>query len=160
LVVDKQKLGFRAIAVVAAIDLSGKVVALLTREKSICTDSFLEFLELLRKKMRGAKTFVFLDNLKIHHTHIIARKAESCSQVLVFNAPYSSHLNPIERLWALAKRQFIKDCVTDADFKSQEQIKGLVMKNILEAPAKTLEKHIYACLALMRLDIIRLRRVN
>ena len=100
--IDKQKLGFRAIAVVAAIDLSGKVVALLTREKSICTDSFLEFLELLRKKMRGAKTFVFLDNLKIHHTHIIARKAESCSQVLVFNAPYSSHLNPIERLWALA----------------------------------------------------------
>ena len=58
-------------------------------------------------------------------------------------------MNPIVRFWAVSKRQFIKDCVTDADFRNQEEIKALVMKNILEASSDTLEKHIYACLKLM-----------
>ncbi len=66
------------------------------------------------------------------------------NQVLIFNASYSNHLNPIERLWAVAKRQFIKDCVTDADFRMQEKVKSLVKKSILEASSETLEKHIYA----------------
>lgn len=118
LVVDKEKLGFKAIAVVAAINLTGHVVALLAKEKSIVTGDFLEFLGKLNKRMKGAETLVFLDNLSLHHTNIIAQKAKALKQVLVFNAPYSSHLNPIERLWALAKRQFTKNCVTDADFKS------------------------------------------
>ena len=58
-------------------------------------------------------------------------------------------MNPIESFWAVSKRQFIKDCVTDADFRNQEEIKALVMKNIIEASSDTLEKHVYACLKLM-----------
>ena len=58
-------------------------------------------------------------------------------------------MNPIERFWAVSKRQFIKDCVTDADFRNQEEIKALVMKNIIKASSDTLEKHVYACLKLM-----------
>ena len=52
-------------------------------------------------------------------------------------------------MWAVSKLQFIKDCVTDADFRNQEEIKALVMKNIIEASYDTLEKHVYACLKLM-----------
>ena len=77
--------------------------------------------------------------------------------MLIFNAAYSSHLNPIERLWAVAKRQFIKDCVTDANFKLQEEVKALVMKCILEASSVTLEKHVYACLKIMKSDVNTLR---
>jgi transposase len=66
--------------------------------------------------------------------------------VLLFNAGYSSQLNPIERLWAISKRQFTKDCVTDADFRNQEQIKALVMKSIIESSSETLKKKIHACL--------------
>jgi len=62
-------------------------------------------------------------------------------------------LNPIERLWAVAKRQFIKDCVTDADFRMQEEVKALVKKCIIEASFETLEKHVYACLKLMKSDV-------
>ena len=58
-------------------------------------------------------------------------------------------MNPIESFWAVFKRQFIKDCVTDADFRNQEEIKAMVMKNIIEASSETIEKHIYACLKLM-----------
>ena len=58
-------------------------------------------------------------------------------------------MNPIERLWAVSKRQFIKDCVTDADFRNQEEIKALVVKNIIEVSSDNLKKHDFACLNLM-----------
>ena len=73
--------------------------------------------------------------------------------VLFFNASYSSNLNPIERLWAFAKRKFIKDCVTDADFRMQEEVKALLKKSILDASYKTVEKRIYSCLKLMKSDV-------
>ncbi len=41
LLVDKKKLGFKAIAVVSGIDIRGKVVAFTIREKSICTPDFM-----------------------------------------------------------------------------------------------------------------------
>ena len=117
----------------------------------------MEFLKALRIQMYKRNTFIFLDNLRMHHTHIISKKAHENNQVLIFNAAYSSHLNPIERLWAVAKRQFIKDCVTDANFKLQEEVKALVMKCILEASSVTLEKHVYACLKIMKNDVNTLR---
>ena len=70
--IDKAKIGFRAIAVVAAMYLQGRVVALVLREGSICTSDFIDFLRNLKSRMRGEKTYVFLDNLRIHHTIIIA----------------------------------------------------------------------------------------
>ncbi len=108
------------IAVVRAIEVQVRVIALLQRDLSIKTTDFLDFLSSLRKRMERQKTFVFLDNLQVHHTLIVRDKAFKNHQVLIFNASVSSHLNPIERLWAVAKRQFIKDCVTDADFRMQE----------------------------------------
>ncbi len=70
--------------------------------------------------MKRQKTYVFLENLQIHHTRIVMDNAFKNNQVLIFNASYSSYLNPIERLWEVAKRQFIKDCITDADFRMQK----------------------------------------
>lgn len=158
--VPKAKLGFKAVAVVAALDLRGKVVSLITREKSIDTEAFLEFMNKLCRKMRGKKTYVFLDNLRIHHTSAITRRAAENKQELVFNASYSSPFNPIERLWAIAKRQFILNCVTDTDFRSQAEISALVTKCVLEASAATLEKHIYDCLKQMEEAVFELRGVN
>lgn len=80
-------------------------------------------------------------------------KARQNNQELIFNASYTSHLNPIERLWALAKRQFIKDSVTHADFRLQSEVKALVLKCIIGAPALTLEKHVFACMHLMKSEI-------
>ncbi len=73
--IDKAKIGLRAIAVVAAINLQGRVVALLLREGSICTGDFVDFLQNLKSRMRGEKTYVFLENLRIQHTFITASKA-------------------------------------------------------------------------------------
>ena len=119
--IDKAKISFKCIAVVTAIDIQGRVVALLQRDLSIKTSDFVDFLRALRTRMKKQKTYIFLDNLQVHHTHVVRENAFKNNQVLIFNASYSSHLNPIERLWAVAKRQFIKDCVTDADFRLQER---------------------------------------
>ena len=151
--VDKAKIGFKCIAVVAAINIQGRVVTLLQRDLSIKTSDFVDFLRALRTRMKRQKTYIILDNLQVHHTHLVRNNAEENNQVLIFNASYSSHLNPIERLWAVAKRQFIKDCVTDADFRMQEEVKALVKKCIIEASFETLEKHVYACLKLMKSDV-------
>ncbi len=144
--IEKAKIGFIAIADVAAINLQGRVVALLLREGSICTCDFIDFLRNFNSRMRSEKIYVFLYNLRIHHTLIIASKAQANNQVLSYNASYSSQLSPVERLWELAKRQFVKDCVTDVDFKQQEEIKAFVKNNILEASSETLKKHVFACL--------------
>ena len=118
----KHRLGFEAVAVVAAINLKGQVVAMLIQRQSIKTADFLEFLDKLAERMRRRKTFIFLDNLTLHHTIAVRNQAKEHNQELYFNAAYSSHLNPIERLWALAKRQFRKDCITDINFASQAEI--------------------------------------
>ena len=109
--IDKAKIGFRAIAVVAAINLQGRVVALLLREGSICKSDFVDFLRNLKSRMRGEKTYVFLDNLRIQHTLIIASKAQANNQVLIFNASYSSQLNSIERLWDVSSIFFFTNAL-------------------------------------------------
>ena len=53
--------------------------------------------------------------------------------------------NPIERLWAIAKRQFAWDLITEANYKDKEQIKALQMKSILQDLESTLKKHVFAC---------------
>ena len=141
--IDKAKIGFKCIAVVGAINVQGRVVALLQRDLSIKTSDFVEFLRVLRTRMKRQKTYIFLDNLQVHHTHLVRDNAFKNNQVLIFNASYSSHLNPVERLWAIAKPYLIKDCVTDADFRMQEEVKALVKKSILEGSTETLEKHIF-----------------
>ncbi len=75
----RKKIGFRAIAVFAAINLKGRVVALLLREGSIFTSDFVDFLRNLKSRMRGEKTYVFLDNLRIQYTLTIASKAQGKS---------------------------------------------------------------------------------
>ena len=47
--------------------------------------------------------------------------------------------------------------MTDADFRLQEEVKALVKKSILEASSETLEKHVFSCLKLMKIDVERLR---
>ena len=107
MVIFKPKLGFKAIAVVGAIDRKGKVVTIQTYDYSINVDKFLLFLQELRATRSSSKRiFIFLDNLRVHYS---LRVREFCNQnniELIFNAAYSSEYNPVERLWALAKRSF------------------------------------------------------
>jgi hypothetical protein len=99
------------------------------------------------------KTYDFLDNLSFHNSRVVLERSRKNKQEFIFNAAYSSVYNPIERLLAIAKHQFARDIIKEANYKDNEQIKALVMKSILQASDSTLEMHIFACLRLMKLKI-------
>ena len=84
---------------------------------------------------------------------MVLDRARKNKQEFIFNAAYSSVYNPIERLWAIVKRQFARDLITEANYKDKEQIKSLVMKSILQASESMLAKHVFACFRLMNLKI-------
>ena len=140
-------------AVVAAINIKGQVVALHAKESSICTEDFIVFLNQMRRHRKNRKTYVFLDNLSFHHSRVVLERARKNKQEFIFNAAYSSVYNPIERLWAIVKRQFARDLITEANYNDKEQIKALVVKSILQASESTLTKHVFACLRLMKIKI-------
>ncbi len=61
--IDKAKIRFKCIAVVGAIDVKGRVVALLKETISIKATDFVDFLRSLRTRIKRQNTYVFLDNL-------------------------------------------------------------------------------------------------
>ena len=111
--IKKKKLHFGAIAVVAATDLHGKVVAALQRDKSIDAESFQEFLRLVARRMRRRKCYMMVDNLGVHRTQDVKKQAKRSNVELIFNGTYSSEYNPIERLWAWSKRHFSYLCIDE-----------------------------------------------
>lgn len=69
--------------------------------------TFETFLKLLlRRRTRGKRMVIVLDNARYHHARLLApllhryRKA----MTLVFLPPYSPQLAPIERVWKLTRR--------------------------------------------------------
>ncbi len=69
--IKKANIGFKCIALVAVIDVERRVVALLQRDLSIKKTDFVDFLRSLRTRIKRQKTYVFLENLQVHHTHIV-----------------------------------------------------------------------------------------
>ena len=112
----KKKVGFKAIAVAAAIDSSGRVVAHLTRERSIDSGVFMDFLHKLKDYLGRRRAVLFLDNLGTHRTKAVQKLAPKLGIELVFNGTYSSNFMPIERLWGWSKHHFTRACAQDAPY--------------------------------------------
>ncbi len=74
--VFRNALSFPAIAVVAAIDINGKLISYLIKEFSIKKPDFIQFLKLTKRKTNGKKTFILLDNLRAHHSNDVSDVAE------------------------------------------------------------------------------------
>lgn len=94
---------------VSAINQNGEIFATKVKENSVNADSFLDFLRCLRSCHDAGETmYVYLDNLKVHHTQMVKQYCSENNVTLVFAPAYSSEYNPIERLWALSKAIFTK----------------------------------------------------
>ena len=145
--VTKRKLSFKAIAVAAAINMDGVVVALHTVDMSINTGSYCDFLDKVAQYTRGRKCVMMVDNLSVHRTDPTKAKAAQHNIELVFNGSYSSWYNPIERLWAWAKARFTKRCVDGAPYHLQHRMRELVESVIREDYTQGLKKRINTCLA-------------
>lgn len=62
--------------------------------------------QLIRHRARGKRMVLILDNAKYHHARSLAPLLRRYRKVLtlLYLPPYSPQLNPIERLWKLARR--------------------------------------------------------
>ena len=111
MIVEKKKLGFKAIAVAACTDMDGRVVALRTVDKSIDKFDFVKFLDDVRDYTRHRWCTLFVDNLGVHYTDLVKARAKTNRIHLLYNGTYSSEFNPIERLWAWSKREFAREAL-------------------------------------------------
>ena len=114
--VDKKKTSFGAIAVAAAIDTQGNVIAKVVEDGAIDRHGFVRFLGEVHDHTRGRRCVMLADNLAVHRTAEATDAAEKFNIDMVFNGTYSSEFNPIERLWAWSKVRFAKACSTDAPY--------------------------------------------
>ena len=62
--------------------------------------------KLLRRRTRGKRMVLILDNARYHHAKLLAPFLSKYRKVLtlLFLPPYSPQLAPIERVWKLARR--------------------------------------------------------
>jgi len=84
---------------------SGRLVTCVTPQFNAVTfEAFLE--QLLRHRARGRRLVAVLDNAPYHYARALApfRWAHQKVLQLLFLPPYSPALNPIERVWKLARR--------------------------------------------------------
>ena len=125
-----ETLKFKCIGVVGAIDVHGKTVALHIETGSVKKDGFMRFLDKLAVHNQSRKCYLFVDNLRMHYTKDVVNHARNLNMQLIYNAPYSSEFNPIERLWCYAKRNFSKYMIGITDYRKQSVIIDLVRLSI------------------------------
>ena len=76
-----------------------------THDFSINVEKFKEYLIDLRNINKRRKLAIFMDQLNVHKSPKIRKLAIQLGVKLIFNAPYSPELNPIERVFALTKKK-------------------------------------------------------
>ena len=107
-----------SITVIGAIsEERGLVHSYITKENNDKTQ-FQHFLLGLKNKCKGRRVVVVLDNHPIHHARVLNDVYDSNFKEL-FLPPYSSVLNPIERLWSLFKRKWTQDLYRFSDELAQ-----------------------------------------
>lgn len=138
---EVNSLSFRAVAVIAATDMEGNLVCHATKDFSIKKPNIVEFLDDLSLITHQDEQYIFWDNLKAHHSKEVRETAERNNQILLFNGSYSSKFNPIESLWAYAKRYFRKEIMTLSDYKNQSSIHQLVTESIKQVSPLHLKRY-------------------
>ena len=127
------------------------MVALLARRKSINQFDFIDFLKTLRKKFSdNSRLFCLVDNLAVHRTKNVQEACGYLNIALVFNAPYSSPVNPIERCWAVSKRHFASECLRITNFKDKKLLVRKVLLSLDEVNSLTIRRHVVRCMRDMK----------
>jgi len=82
--------------------------AYLIKPRSINSDSFIEFLKLLKSKNKGKRLAIFMDNLSVHKTFKVRETMRKLNMIPIYNVPYSPDYNGIESYFFLVKQIYKK----------------------------------------------------
>ena len=108
MVVSQDKLSVPTQALLAFISAERGLEYHTIVKKAFDRNSFADALRQLRKKLKGQKVCLFLDQLGIH-THPDTEKVfDELDFRVVFNLTYSPDFNPIETLFSKVKLKFLK----------------------------------------------------
>lgn len=111
-------------SVISSMSVDG-VAAVFIIEGAVDTTAFDVYVErVLRPTMRKGDIFV-LDNLTAHHASQIEEVAAQCAARVLWLAPYSPDLSPIELLWSKIKTGLRKAKARTIEELSQALNKGL-----------------------------------
>ena len=104
-------------------------------------ETFLLFLKkIVKRKKRGKKIILILDNARYHHATLIQPwLAKNSKKIqLLFLPPYSPDLNNIERVWKITRRT----CTHNRHFETLDELLCVVKKQmkIWSKPNETLHK--------------------
>jgi len=127
------KLSFDAIAALAGVDNNGKLIDYVVCKGAITIETFNQFVEKLGVYYRGKKVYLFLDNLRLHHSKLVATKCALHNIEIVFNASYSSEYNPVEVLWLLSKQIFRTKLIDIKDFKNSVLLQKIVTQSMQQS---------------------------
>lgn len=116
---------------------------------------FIEFLQLAESRVTQKPLVAFVDQHPLHGTEAVRTFCHRKGITLVFNAPYSSEFNAIERLWLLSKRVFRQQFIhSQVKSLKWQQVHRLVLNSIEQVPKLSLRRHVERCLQRMRDFII------
>ncbi len=130
----------KSIALFGAVQANtGQMVSTMT--SIFNAETFLEFLKIiLKKRKRGKKLVLILDNARYHHAIMIQPwlNKNKKSIKLMFLPPYSPDLNNIERVWKMTRRL----CTHNRYFSTLGQLACIVKKQMKgwSVPNETLRK--------------------
>lgn len=71
---------------------------------SVNTEVFLFYVQEILIPQLWLGAIVLMDNLPVHHAHVISEAIEAAGAKLVFLPPYSPDLSPIELCWSKLKQ--------------------------------------------------------
>jgi transposase len=91
-------------------------------------DSFLPFIQKLKRINPLQKRIVVMDNLSVHHSKIVKEEFDNRWFMYQFLPPQSCELNPIERVWNLIKGQWRKNSyrILDIAKKKEDQLTATI----------------------------------
>ncbi len=94
---------------------------------SLKSDKFIKFINKVKINTKNKLTF-FLDNASIHRSKMFTKYAIENKIKLIYNMPYHSHLNPIEYIFSLLRRELLNG--DTSSLKSIGNIIGNFKKNL------------------------------
>ena len=95
----------KGVSVFGAVNIrTGEFVGMVSNVFNAIT--FMRFLAVLKKRGKGKKMQIILDNARYHHAKLLTPWLKKNEELIFldFLPPYSPKLNPIERVWKLLKK--------------------------------------------------------
>ncbi len=103
---------------------------------SLKSNKFINFINKVKTNTNNKLTF-FLDNASIHRSKLFKKYAYENKIKLIYNVPYHSHLNPIEYVFSLLRRELL-----NGDTSSLKSI-GLIVANFKKNINKNIIENIF-----------------